>query len=296
MFTESAPSHFEHVYLRALKDVLETGKRRVTRNATTISKFGVKLDFDIRNQFPLLTTKKMYWHGIVGELLWFLRGDTNANHLDANRITIWNPNTTREYLDNNGLNHYVKGDCGPIYGYQWRRFNATYRGCDASYDEHEGVDQLQQCIDLIRYQPESRRIFMSAWNPLQLGEMCLPPCHISYQFHVEEDTNELSCMMYQRSGDMFLGIPFNIASVALLVYLISHITGRVPGSITLVIGDAHIYESHIDSVRKQLERDPFPAAQLRISGNPQFIEDYVESDIGLFGYVAHPAIRAAMVA
>lgn len=287
---------FEQVYLQALRDVLERGKRRVTRNATTISVFGVKLDFDIRHQFPLLTTKKMYWHGIVGELLWFLRGDTNAKRLDAQHIGIWNPNSTRAYLDSVGLAHYAEGDCGPIYGYQWRRFGATYRGCDAVPPADEGFDQLQTCIDLIRDCPQSRRMFMSAWNPLQLNEMCLPPCHISYQFHVDEDTNELSCMMYQRSGDMFLGIPFNIASVALLVYLIAHHTGRVPGSISLVIGDAHIYESHVDAVRKQLERNPFPPARVCIHRHPAKIEDYVETDISLMEYVAHPAIRATMVA
>jgi thymidylate synthase len=290
--------HFEYVYLKALRDVLETGQRRTTRNATTLSKFGVKLDFDIRRHFPLLTTKKMYWHGIVGELLWFLRGDTNAKHLDAERITIWNPNTTREYLDRIGLPAYAEGDCGPIYGYQWRHFNAPYRGCDAVYGPDEGVDQLQQCIDLIRDDPQSRRIFMSAWNPQQLDEMCLPPCHVSYQFYVDEAANELSCMMYQRSGDMFLGIPFNIASVALLVYLIAHHTGRVPGTIALVIGDAHIYESHVDAVRRQLERHPFPPAQLvvRPADVGKSIDEYLEADIHLVGYVAHPAIRADMVA
>lgn len=290
-----ADNSFEQVYLQALRHVLDQGKRRVTRNATTLSCFGVKLDFDIRHQFPLLTTKKMYWHGIVGELLWFLRGDTNARHLDAQHIGIWNANTTRAYLDSVGLDHYAEGDCGPIYGYQWRRFGAPYRGCDAAASD-EGVDQLQTCIDLIRDCPQSRRIFMSAWNPLQLDEMCLPPCHISYQFHVDEETNELSCMMYQRSGDLFLGIPFNIASVALLVYLIAHHTGRVPGSISIVIGDAHIYETHVDAVRKQLARDPFPPSQVCIQTTRAKIDDYGEADIGLTGYVAHPAIRAAMVA
>lgn len=296
-----SPYHFEHVYLNALRDILETGERRVSRNATTISKFSVKLDFNIREQFPLLTTKQMYWKGIVAELLWFLRADTNSKHLEDQKVNIWKPNSSREYLDSIGLNNYPQGTCGPIYGFQWRHFNAPYRGVDATYTEEDGVDQLAECIRQIREDPNSRRIFMSGWNPQQLKEMCLPPCHVSYQFYVNSE-NELSCMMYQRSGDMFLGVPFNIASVALLTHILANITGKTVGNISIVIGDAHIYESHLDAVNLQLTREPKAPCTMHIKDagdgdalkkNP---EDFKAEDFVLIDYTAYPAIKAEMVA
>lgn len=295
----SIPSHFEYVYLNALRDILETGERRESRNATTISKFGVKLDFNIRENFPLLTTKQMYWKGIAYELLWFLRADTNSKHLESQKVNIWKPNSSREYLDSIGLNNYPEGTCGPIYGFQWRHFNAKYRGADATYDESDGIDQLAECIRQIREDPHSRRIFMSAWNPAQMKEMCLPPCHVSYQFYVNA-ADELSCMMYQRSGDMFLGIPFNIASVALLTHIIANLTGKKVGGISIVIGDAHIYESHIDAVRLQLSREPKAPCKLHIRNEADNMrerpEDFLFEDFVLIDYECYPTIKAEMVA
>jgi len=180
----------------------------------------------------------MFFRGIIHELLWFIKADTNSKHLEEQNVNIWKANSTRTFLDNHELVEYEEGDCGPIYGFQWRHFNAPYNGHNASY-EGEGIDQLQTCIDLIKRDPFSRRIFMSAWNPCQIKEMCLPPCHISYQFYVSKD-DYLSCILYQRSGDMFLGIPFNIASVSLLVYIIANMTDKKPGNVSVMIGDAHI--------------------------------------------------------
>lgn len=287
----------EHVYLHALHNILETGEYRHTRNSSTISCFGVNMKFDIRDSFPLLTSKKMYWKGILGELLWFIKGDTNSNNLSSNGIRIWEANSSREYLDSVGLHNYTVGDCGPIYGFQWRRFNAPYKGCNTIYDTSEGIDQLAKCIELIKTDPSSRRIFMSAWNPLQMEEMCLPPCHVSYQFHVNT-ANELSCSMYQRSGDMFLGIPFNIASTSCLVYMIAHLTNKKPGSVIINIGDAHIYESHIPQVSVQLGRKdqlyPLPTLEIRSRGQTT-IEDYVVDDFMLGNYTSHGKIDGRMI-
>jgi thymidylate synthase len=323
----------EEGYLQALEYIRNSGEIRETRNATTLSTFGIQLKFDIRSSFPLLTTKRVFWKGVLHELLWFLRGHTDAQELAQNNVHIWDGNSSRDFLDSRGLSHYQEGDCGPIYGYQWRHFNAPYTGCHNPSPGHprpgvdpsprhppqgvdpsprhprpgvdpsprhppQGVDQLQHCIDLIRTDPTSRRIFMSAWNPCQLNEMCLPPCHVSYQFYVNRN-NELSCMMYQRSGDMFLGVPFNIASTAFLVSILAHMTGKIPGSVCVCIGDAHIYQSHLDAVVEQVSRDPlvYSPPTLRILCDPkEKIEDYVFEDFEIDDYVSHPSIRAAMIA
>lgn len=289
----------EEQYLRALEQVLREGERRETRNGTTLSKFGIHIEMDISESFPLLTSKKMFFKGIVAELLWFLQGKTNAQWLQERGVHIWDGNSTRGFLDSRGLTDYPEGECGPIYGFQWRNFGGTW-----STDGHllDGKDQWQQCVDLIRNDPTSRRIFMSAWNPLQLDAMALPPCHVSYQFYVSEHTNQLSCSMYQRSGDMFLGVPFNIASTALLTYLMAKITGRQVGKILITIGDAHIYESHTPAVELQLSRrealHPFP--QLVISSREGINVDDVSTfnieDFQIQNYVSHPLIKAAMVA
>jgi thymidylate synthase len=284
----------EKVYLDALKDILENGERRNTRNSFTLSKFGIKLDFDIRESFPLITTKKVYWKGVVHELLWFIKGDTNSKNLENNNVNIWKANSSREFLDKNNLNDYEEGDCGPIYGFQWRYFGAKYENINYNYNGL-GVDQLQNCINLIKNDPSSRRIFMSAWNPLQLKEMCLPPCHVSYQFYVSEK-DELSCILYQRSGDMFLGIPFNIASVSLLTYIIAKITDKKPGYVSIIIGDAHIYESHIEQVKTQLNREPYQLPILEINKKYSNINDYQFENFELKNYKYHDTIKAKMIA
>jgi len=284
----------EQKYLNALKDILENGEIRNTRNSKTISKFGVKLDFDITDSFPLLTTKKVYFHGVLHELLWFIKGDTNSKNLEKYNVNIWRSNSTREYLDDLKLFNYEEGDCGPIYGFQWRHYGAVYSGPDSNYFGL-GIDQLKNCIELIKKDPTSRRIFMSAWNPVQLNDMCLPPCHVSYQFYVTYD-KKLSCMMYQRSGDMFLGIPFNISSTSLLVYIISKITDLKPGNVSIVIGDAHIYEEHVDAVKTQLEREPYEAPKLVINKYFSNIDDYKYENFEVVDYKYYPTIKAKMVA
>jgi thymidylate synthase len=283
----------EKVYLDALRNVLENGELRKTRNANTISKFSIKLDFDIRNSFPLLTTKKVYWKGVLHELLWFIKGDTNAKNLENNDVNIWNGNSSREFLDSLRLYNYEEGDCGPIYGFQWRHFGTQYKGYNYNYNGF-GIDQLQNCINLIKTDPMSRRIFMSAWNPVQLNDMCLPPCHVSYQFYVN-NKNELSCNMYQRSGDMFLGIPFNIASVSLLVYIIAMTTDKKPGNVSIIIGDAHIYESHLEQVKEQLERIPYEEPLLKINKKFTNINDYKYENFEIIDYKSHPTIKAVMI-
>jgi thymidylate synthase len=284
----------EKMYLNALKDILENGDVRNTRNSKTISKFGVKLDFDISESFPLLTTKKVYFHGVLHELLWFIKADTNSKNLENNNVNIWHSNSTREYLDDLKLFNYEEGDCGPIYGFQWRHYGAKYTGPDSNYFGL-GIDQLKNCIELIKKDPTSRRIFMSAWNPVQLNDMCLPPCHVSYQFYVTDD-KKLSCMMYQRSGDMFLGIPFNISSTSLLVYIISKITDLKPGNVSIVIGDAHIYEEHVDAVKTQLEREPYEDPKLLINKYFSNIDDYKYEHFEVVDYKYYPTIKAKMVA
>ena len=283
----------EEAYLNLLKDILENGQIRETRNSITISDFSKKIDIDISESFPLLTTKKMFWKGICCELLWFIHGKTDSKLLEAMDVNIWKDNSSREFLDSVGLNNYKTGDIGPMYGFQWRHFNGLYKGCDYNYDG-EGYDQLQDCIDLIKNNPNSRRIFMSAWNPSVLNKSVLAPCHLSYQFYVKD--NYLSCILYQRSADTFLGLPFNIASVSLLVYIIANMTDKKPGKVSIVIGDAHIYQEHIDAVKKQLERKPFPFPQLRIINKHQNINDYIYEDFEIVNYECHPTIKAKMIA
>ena len=283
----------EKKYLDALKDILENGEVRTTRNSKTISKFGVKLDFDISESFPLLTTKKVYFHGVLHELLWFIKGDTNSKNLEKYNVNIWNDNSSREFLDNLKLFNYEEGDCGPIYGFQWRHYGAVYKGPNSNYNGL-GIDQLKNCIDLIKRDPTSRRIFMSAWNPVQLDIMALPPCHVSYQFYVSTD-KKLSCMVYQRSGDMFLGIPFNISSTSLLVYIIAKITNLTPGNVSIVIGDAHIYEDHVEAVKTQLERIPYPSPKLEINKYFSNIDDYKYEHFEVIDYKYHPTIKAVMI-
>lgn len=293
--TYTLSSGGEAGYLAALKRVLLEGVRRQTRNSKTLSLFGVKLDFDISERFPLMTTKKMYWSGILHELLWFISGNTNSKLLEEKHVRIWKGNSTREYLDSIGLEHYPEGDCGPIYGFQWRHFNAPYTGTNSNY-HGQGVDQLKNVINLLRNDPTSRRIFMTSWNPGQLSEMALPPCHVSYQFYVRtiRSKNYLDCIMYQRSGDMFLGVPFNIASTATLVHILGSITNLLPGKISILIGDAHIYEDHIEQVKEQIQRRPhiFPTLTLNVPITD--IDDLKYGHFEIANYIHYPRIAAKM--
>lgn len=286
----------EYQYLDLIKKVMNQGTLRKTRNSNTISLFCEKMEFDISQSFPLITTKRVFFKGIVKELLWFINAKTNSNELEKDNVNIWKGNSSREYLDTIGLNENEQGDCGPIYGFQWRHFNAEYKGPYCDYT-NKGVDQLVNIINLIKNDPTSRRMFMSGWNPCQLDKMALPPCHVSYQFYIRKIDNKqyLDCMMYQRSGDLFLGVPFNIASTSLLVYILANICDINPGKINIIIGDAHIYENHIEQIKTQLERIPRDFPKLSINKKCNKIEDVTYQDIILENYTPHESIKAEMI-
>lgn len=287
----------EYQYLNLIQKVLNEGTLRKTRNSNTISLFSEKMTFDISESFPLLTTKRVYFKGILKELLWFINARTDSKELEKDNVNIWKSNSSREYLDSIGLVSNREGDCGPIYGFQWRHFNAEYKGPDHDYTG-KGFDQLANIVYLIKNDPSSRRMFMSGWNPCQLNQMALPPCHVSYQFYVREIDNKkyLDCMMYQRSGDLFLGVPFNIASTSLLVYILSNICDIHPGKIDIVIGDAHIYENHKKQILTQLNRIPGNFPKLFINKKLKSLEDLSYDDVVLENYNPQETIKADMIA
>lgn len=272
---EQQTSHEEQQYLGLIRQILNTGATRPDRTGTgTISLFGPpSLRFSLRDaSLPLLTTKRVFTRGVIEELLWFVKGDTDGVHLSEKGVKIWDGNGSREFLDKRGLNHRRVGDLGPVYGFQWRHFGAEYVDCDTDYTG-KGVDQLQECIRKIKEDPTDRRIIMSAWNPADLGKMALPPCHMFCQFYVhlpepvaEGETPKkpgLSCLMYQRSADLGLGIPFNIASYALLTHMIAHVTNTEPVELIMQLGDAHVYRDHVEALEIQLKREPRPFPKLR---------------------------------
>jgi dihydrofolate reductase/thymidylate synthase len=275
----------EAQYLHTLYDVMTSGQERETRNGITCSKFGKTISWDLEDGFPLLTTKKVFWKGIVEELLFFIRGDTDTTKLSAKGVKIWEANTTREFLDKTGLTSYPVGDMGPMYGYQWRKFNGS------------DVDQLKKIINEIKTDPHSRRILMTDFNPLQAHLGVLYPCHsIILQFYVENQ--RLSCSMYQRSSDNMCGTPFNIASTSLLVHIIAQLTNLKAGKVNLIMGDYHIYKVHYEQVLTQLSRTPYNLPKLVIK---QFetleqVEESVFEDYKIVDYQSHPAIKAQMVA
>lgn len=287
------PSHPEYNYLQCLNQILYQGSRRQTRNSVTYSQFGKTLEFDIEHSFPLLTTKRMAIRSIVEELLWFIRGQTDSRILDSKGVKIWNGNSSRAALDAVGHTHRREGDCGEIYGFQWRHWGAEYTDCETDYTD-KGYDQLAEVIHLLKTDPTSRRILFTGWNPDRLRNMCLPPCHVLYQFYVD-DRNRLHCQMYQRSQDLFLGAPFNIASVALLVYLLSYYTYKTPGTIRICVGDMHIYETHVEAVKKQLTRTPMEWCRLRLENMPDQLEKVEYENLKFVNYQSHDAIRADMV-
>ena len=291
--------HPEYAYLNLLDDILNNGVHRTDRtNVGTISVFGRQLRFNnISENFPMLTTKKVYWKGVAEELLWFLRADTNANNLKEKNVHIWDGNTSREYLDSVGLNHYETGECGPFYGFQWRHFGADYTSMHDDYSG-KGIDQVNNVIDTIKNNPYSRRLIVSAWNPTVLDKMCLNPCHVMYQFYCDPEKKELSVHMYQRSADVFLGLPFNIASTATFLSLVSNLTGYTPKDVIVSIGDAHIYSNHVEQCKTQLERTPYDWCKLSIEPENdreiKNIEDFKYSELKLVNYKSHPTIKATM--
>ncbi|XP_078395846.1 thymidylate synthase [Cetorhinus maximus] len=279
-------------YLQHIRNILETGFHKDDRTGTgTVSVFGIQARYNLRDSFPLLTTKRVFWKGILEELLWFIKGSTNSNELSKKGVRIWDANGSRDFLDKQGFVNREEGDLGPVYGFQWRHFGAEYKDMHTDYSG-QGVDQLQNVIDTIKNNPEDRRIIMCAWNPKDLPQMALPPCHALCQFYVVN--GELSCQLYQRSGDMGLGVPFNIASYSLLTYMIAHITGLKPGDFVHTLGDAHIYKNHIEALKIQLLRKPRPFPKLKILRNVENINDFKAEDFKLEGYDPHPTIKMEM--
>ncbi|MFV0415114.1 MAG: thymidylate synthase [Chthoniobacterales bacterium] len=257
-------------YHRLLREVLEHGKSKGDRTGTgTLSIFGAQERFDLRESFPLLTTKKLHLRSIIHELLWFLKGDTNVAYLHENKVTIWD-----EWADE-------KGDLGRIYGAQW----ADWRKPDGS-----PINQIDEVIEQIKKTPDSRRLVVSAWNPGELDQMALAPCHALFQFYVQD--GELSCQLYQRSADLFLGVPFNIASYALLTLMIAQVTGLKPGDFVHTFGDLHLYQNHLEQAREQLSRDFRPLPKMHLNPEVKNIHDFVFEDFTLSAYDPHPAIRA----
>lgn len=286
----------EYQYLNLVKELLLTADKRDDRTGTgTLSTFGTTMRFSLRNgTIPLFTGRKLFWRGIVEELLWFIKGDTNSKHLEEKGVNIWRANTTRDFLDKRGLLHYEEGDTGPIYGFQWRHFGAKYTGMNRDYTT-QGFDQLVECINQIKTNPNSRRIVMSAWNPADLNAMALPPCHLMCQFYVsQESESELSCLMYQRSGDLGLGVPFNIASYSLLTHMIAHICGLKAKEFIHVIGDTHIYLNHIEALNEQVLRTPYPFPKVEILDNIESIDDFKFESFKLVNYISHPSIKIKM--
>ena len=256
-------------YLDLVQDILDHGVRKADRTGTgTLSVFGRQLRFDLAQGFPLVTTKKLYLRAIVHELLWFLRGDTNIAYLRDNKVTIWD-----EWAD-------AEGNLGPVYGKQCR----AWEGADG-----RTIDQIRWVVDEIRRNPDSRRLVVSAWNVAELDRMALMPCHALFQFHVAD--GRLSCQLYQRSADVFLGVPFNIASYALLTHLIAQVCDLAPGEFVHTFGDAHLYLNHLDQVREQLTRAPLPLPQLHLNPHVRSLFDFRYEDIRIDGYQSHAAIR-----
>lgn len=285
-------AHDEWQYLDLVRRILDVGVRRGDRTGTgTLSIFGVQLRFSLReNVFPLLTTKRVFWRGVVEELLWFIRGRTDSNELADKRVHIWDANGSRKFLDSLGFTDRKEGDLGPVYGFQWRHFGADYTHAHADYSG-KGVDQLSNLINTLRTNPTDRRMLLSAWNPAAIHKMALPPCHVMAQFFVSN--GELSCQMYQRSGDIGLGVPFNIASYALLTRLIANVVGLSPGEFVHVIGDTHIYLNHVDALKEQLTRSPKPFPLLHVKSKKN-IDDFTFDDLTLEGYEPHRSIAMEM--
>jgi len=297
--SETTDWHPENQYLNLIRNIIAKGEKRNTRNADTVSLFGQRLEFNIiEDGFPLLTTKRVFWRGVVEELLWFLRGETDAKKLAEKGVHIWDANSTREFLDSRGLT-YEEGMCGPIYGYSWRKWGACYP------DGNNGIDQLKDVIEQLQNNPTSRRMILSAWNPSQNDEMCLPACHTLYQFYKNE--NGISVQLTARSQDTILGTPFNIASTALLATILGHLFEVPVERVIICMGDAHVYVSHIQNAVVQLERKPYdfpkvkitrkgPGIESSLETKLQWIEELQFSDFELINYQYHGPLKFEMIA
>jgi thymidylate synthase len=294
-------SHEEYQYLNLIENIIENGNWEEGRNGKTKSIFGSSMRFSLKDgKIPILTTKKTAWKTCLKELLWFIRGETDVKLLQQQGVHIWDANTSREFLDSRGLHLYPEGMIGPGYGYQWRHYGASYNcfSGKALTDDYpfNGVDQLQQIITDLK-NPEtrtSRRLIMTAWNPKQLNQMALPPCHILCQFNVH-DGNKLSCALYQRSCDIFLGIPFNIASYSMLTHLLAKHCGLEAYEFIHFMGNSHLYENAIDACKLQVQREPYPFPTVSIKQIRENISEYQLDDFEINNYISHEQIKVEMV-
>ena len=292
---ENIPIHDENQYLSLIRDINLYGSMECGRNGNALTAFGSSMHFNLTNNImPILTTKKIAWKTCLKELLWFIKGDTNNKILKNNKVNIWNGNASREFLDSRNLHHLEEDDLGPIYGHQWRHFNAEYDKCNTDYNG-KGIDQLEYIIQALNdpLQKTSRRLILSSWNPCQLNEMALPPCHILCQFNVVE-SNKLSCSLYQRSGDVGLGVPFNISSYCFLTHIIAKHCNLEATDFYYYLGNCHIYDNHIVSLLEQMTKNPYPFPTINIKNKRDNINDYIEDDIEISNYVSNNLIKMEM--
>jgi thymidylate synthase len=291
--------HPEYQYLDLLQEIVEYGTDKGDRTGTgNRYLFAKHMRFSLRDQFPILTTKRVYWRGVVEELLFFLRGDTNSIHLEENKVNIWKGNTRREFLDKKGLTCLPEGEIGTSYSHQWRNFSGEHPLIPATKGM-KGFDQVKYVLDMLKTNPLDRRMIISGWAPNQLSTMSLPPCHLIYIFNYNPETNELNCHMTQRSCDTFLGVPFNLSSMALMTYLFAEVSGMKPGEISWLGVDVHLYKDHIEGgmVAEQLTREPRSFPTLNIKKDLTSLEDIENlsfEDLELVGYKPHKTIKAKM--
>jgi thymidylate synthase len=287
--------HDEYQYLHLINDILEHGIIEEGRNGNAKTIIGSAMHFSLNDDtIPLLTTKKVAWKSCLKELLWFIKGQTNNAILKQQNVSIWNGNSSRDFLDERGLFHLKEDDLGPIYGHQWRFFNAPYNTCDDNY-VGKGVDQLDYIISSLKNPAtrNSRRLVLSAWNPCQINEMALPPCHVLMQFNVI-DGDKLSCSLYQRSGDVGLGVPFNIASYSFLTHIIAKHCGLIATEFIYHLGNCHIYDDHLLALKEQLKKKPFSFPKINIKETKNDIEEYTIDDIEIIDYISHEKIKMEM--
>jgi len=286
--------HEENQYLNLINDIIEENNIVSGRNGNVLTTIGAVMHFDLTNMtIPIFTTKKVAWKTCAKELFWFIKGSTNNEVLNNQNVKIWNENASREFLDSRGLSNLKENDLGPVYGHQWRHFNAEYNDCNTNY-LGKGIDQLQYLIDCLKDPKErySRRLIMSAWNPCQIDQMALPPCHVLLHLNVVD--NKLSGILYQRSGDLGLGVPFNIMSYSLLIHILGQHCGLEVKEFIYYLGNAHIYDDHVECLREQLKNKPHQFPKLKILNKYENIEDYSLNDLEIIDYKSHDTIKMQM--